>query len=325
VNSFDTGISPYYYNCGECDGSAYLPSLIVTGDLNGDGYLDFALTGVHTNPNCSDCSQTNELQSWYYGNDAQANIPSSSLTPPPPPGTYSLSVNYPGNQLYQGGSAAAALPITIVPGSVSGLVSGPSSDIFGNNDTFTVTVNGAPGGAAPTVPWSCTVTEFRSDGEPVLGWRFDCNRLGDDLDPTCPRNRYHHGLLSGRRQLQPGLPHPPTSRSVLQPPQLTIRSPRSILALHPLRRRWALHHADRDSYRGLRRTHRSGLVLLHIYCQYLRALLLRLRYGAGRLEWRRYRECLCQGRGNCGDCAAYIPNRTATLTPRLRPALTCSP
>ena len=150
VNSFDTGISPYYYNCGECDGSAYLPSLIVTGDLNGDGYLDFALTGVPYNPNCSDCSQTNELQSWYYGNDAQANIPSSSLTPPPPPGTYSLSVNYPGNQLYQGGSAAAALPITIVPGSVSGLVSGPSSDIFGNNDTFTVTVNGAPGGAAPT-------------------------------------------------------------------------------------------------------------------------------------------------------------------------------
>ena len=141
LNSFDTLEAPIGTEGGP------LPNFLVTGDMNGDGYLDFALNGVaQINVNGALVNQY-QLQPWYYSNDALASLTSSSQLPTP--GVYNLSLSYPGDVLYAP-STGSGTAITITQATPAGGVSGPSSDTYGNSDTFTVTVTGVAGGVAPT-------------------------------------------------------------------------------------------------------------------------------------------------------------------------------
>ena len=138
---FDTNSSPFG------DESGPYPDFIVTGDMNGDGYLDFALNGGVYPPE-SDQEQY-VLQPWYYSNDAQATLTGSLPSPLPPGGIYNLTASYPGSQLYQPNSNS--VQITINPVTTSGKLTGPTSAVaYGTNVTLTATVNGISGGAAPT-------------------------------------------------------------------------------------------------------------------------------------------------------------------------------
>ncbi len=97
LNYVDTGTYPFQTEGGP------LPGFIVTGDMNGDGYLDFAATGF-INDDSAPSGSLMELLPYYYGNDAQVTLNNSSQLPTP--GTYSLSMLYPGNQLYQANNTA---------------------------------------------------------------------------------------------------------------------------------------------------------------------------------------------------------------------------
>jgi len=140
--SFDTTILPLATDSGT------EPDFIVTGDMNGDGYLDFALNGT-TYTGISACPTGDcELQPWYYSNDAQASLTSSTQLPTP--GTYTLSLSYPGDQLYQPSTTPTTSPIQITQATPTGSVSGPGTVTFGANVALTATINGVPGGVAPS-------------------------------------------------------------------------------------------------------------------------------------------------------------------------------
>ena len=157
-NPIDTGQQPYTYGDPE-----NLPNFIVTGDMNGDGYLDLAInseTFVGLSP-----YELFNLQPWYYSNDAQTVLTGASQPPTPPAGTYALGLSYPGSQLY-GANNTASTPIYITQVTPTGglTVNPPSSPYpYGTSITFTETLTGVTGGAAPTG----TVTFF--DGEGTLG------------------------------------------------------------------------------------------------------------------------------------------------------------
>ena len=179
ITSFDTYEGPY----GTEGGS--LPDFIVTGDMNGDGYLDFALNGL-VYVGDSDNPQY-QLQPWYYGNDAQASVTSSTLVPTP--GNYTLNLTYPGNQLYQPNSNAVS-PITIIPATPNGSLAGPSSAVtYGTNVTLTATLNGVSGGVAPTGTVSFynggiffQSAGLNSDGEITATASITTAQLPDGLD-----------------------------------------------------------------------------------------------------------------------------------------------
>ncbi len=97
VNTADTGT----FQNGTDFGAS--PGFIVAGDMNGDGYLDFAATGL-IGDDSAPSGTLDELVPYYYGNDAQVTLSNTSQLPTP--GTYSLSMTYPGNQLYQANNTA---------------------------------------------------------------------------------------------------------------------------------------------------------------------------------------------------------------------------
>ncbi|MGA2848675.1 MAG: FG-GAP-like repeat-containing protein [Terracidiphilus sp.] len=166
VNSFDTSQLPNY-----CDCEYTPPNFIVTGDMNGDGYLDLAINGI-TYTYVQDERFTNyNLQPWYFSNDAQASVTGVTLPSVPLPGTYTLSVSYPGSPLYQPGNASN--PITITQGMPTGsLTVNPTgtSYAYGTNLTFNASVIGVANGVAPTE----YVTFYDN------GTQFDLEYLGSD-------------------------------------------------------------------------------------------------------------------------------------------------
>ncbi len=135
VSSADTGTSTF-------NGA---PGFIVTGDMNGDGFLDYAATGEVPIPQ-SDFS-LDELLPYYYGNDAQATLNVSTQLPAP--GAYTLKMNYAGNQLFHANNTATT-PITIAQGTVTGSVAGPGTAAYGTLVTLSATITGVAGGVAPT-------------------------------------------------------------------------------------------------------------------------------------------------------------------------------
>ena len=137
------------------------PGFIVTGDMNGDGYLDFAATGFIADDSAPSGS-LDQLVPFYYGNDAQVTLSNSSQLPTP--GTYSLSMTYPGNQLYQANNTATAT-ITISQGPVTGSVSGPGSISYGSQFTLNAAIVGVSGGALPT--GSVTFSDCTNPDNPV--------------------------------------------------------------------------------------------------------------------------------------------------------------
>ncbi|MGD0734895.1 MAG: FG-GAP-like repeat-containing protein [Terracidiphilus sp.] len=163
VSSFDTLNGTYNTEGGP------IPGLLVTGDMNGDGYLDFVTNAFVC---IGDCNQdTWILQPWYYSNDAQATTTGSSLSTPPLPGTYTLSMTYPGNQLYQpnplGSNPAVNTQITITEATPTGNLAvsptgtgSPAAYPYGTPLTFTATVIGVTNGVAP----GGTVTFYDNDG-----------------------------------------------------------------------------------------------------------------------------------------------------------------
>lgn len=135
VNSFDSGLSIDYTEGGP------QPDDLVVGDFNGDGYLDFALNGEIGD------GSANVLEPWFYGNDAQATLSGAAAVPVP--GSYTLSVNYPGNQLFQANDTGST-PISIVAATPTGSVNAPASGSWGQTVELSATVAGVSGGAAPT-------------------------------------------------------------------------------------------------------------------------------------------------------------------------------
>ena len=132
VNSTDTGLYIYQTEGGP------VPDFVVTGDMNGDGYLDFALNALDANYNY-------QMQPWYYGNDAQASFTGSSTEPVP--GSYTLNLAYPGNQLFTANTAST--PVTILPATPTGSISGPANSQYGSQVQITANVQGVAGGALP--------------------------------------------------------------------------------------------------------------------------------------------------------------------------------
>jgi len=106
VNSINTGTQAY-----ETDGG-FQPEFIVAADMNGDGFLDYAATGYIPNDSAPIGIQE-ELIPYYYGDDAQTSTTATSAQPlngapqSPPPGTYTVNLTYPGNQLFQANNTAA--------------------------------------------------------------------------------------------------------------------------------------------------------------------------------------------------------------------------
>jgi hypothetical protein len=156
TTNFDTGLLPYSYTYSCDSDSGYCtniyPDFIVAGDLNGDGYLDFALTGE-----TGVTAVTYELQPWYYTDDAQTSLTGATPTPTtssptvPLPGNYTVTANYNGNQLYL--SSSGSTPVTITAATPAGtLTVNPSSGpyTYGTSLTFSASIIGVSGGAAPT-------------------------------------------------------------------------------------------------------------------------------------------------------------------------------
>jgi len=164
LNSTDTNTVPYYnYNIG------VEPGFIVAGDLNGDGYLDFAATGFIYDDGAPS-GVLDELLPYYYGNDAQVSLSNASFLPTP--GTYSLSMNYPGNQLFQANNTATT-QITISQGPVTATVNGPGSIAYGSSFTLNANIYGVNGGVTPggavtfydgSTPLGAAVTLTPSEG-----------------------------------------------------------------------------------------------------------------------------------------------------------------
>jgi len=123
-----------------------LPGLIVAGDMNGDGYLDFAATGLIDYDSVWCCTQ-DQLVPYYYGNNAQASINNPGEVPTP--GTYSLAMKYPGNPLYQANNRART-QIVVTQGPVTGTVTGPGTVTYGATVTLNATVYPVTNGALPT-------------------------------------------------------------------------------------------------------------------------------------------------------------------------------
>jgi len=154
IGSFDTTLLAYNND------SSNLPDYIVTGDMNGDGYLDFALNGT-TYTGISQCPANDcDLQPWYYSNDAQASLTSSTQLPTP--GAYTLNVSYPGDQLYQPSSTTTGSTIQIVQATPTGVLLGPGTITFGATATFYATVNGVNNGVSPS-----GVVTFYDGGNPI--------------------------------------------------------------------------------------------------------------------------------------------------------------
>jgi hypothetical protein len=127
------------------EGGSY-PNFIVTGDLNGDGYLDFAATGFISDDSAPN-GLLNVLVPFYYGNDSQVALNNSSELPTP--GNYSLGMSYPGNQLFQPNSTATT-PITVLKGTIGGSnVSGPGTVNYGAAFTLSASIAGVANGALP--------------------------------------------------------------------------------------------------------------------------------------------------------------------------------
>ncbi len=165
VSVFDTGLIPYSftYSCDSDSGycSTILPDFIVAGDLNGDGYLDFALNGETG----SDTIKY-ELQPWYYSDDSQTTLsPVATPTPTtnsptvPLPGNYTVNANYTysgtagsnGSQLYLSNSGGTPITITAATPTLTSAVSPSSSSYtYGTPLTFAASVAGVTNGVAPT-------------------------------------------------------------------------------------------------------------------------------------------------------------------------------
>jgi hypothetical protein len=129
--------------------------------MNGDGYLDFAITSESFSDGTP--PELYNLVPYYYSNDAQTTLTVSS-PPTLPAGTYSLNIGYPGTQVYQSNTGSTPLYITQASPTGNLTVSPTGSPYpFGTSLTFTATVTGVAGGAAP----SGTVTFY--DGEGTLG------------------------------------------------------------------------------------------------------------------------------------------------------------
>jgi hypothetical protein len=116
------------------------PVPMISGDLNGDGYLDATLFGVDANNNTW-------LQSIDYSNSATASLTNSPAYPAP--GSYALTANYPGNLLFAASSSTNPVNITISPATPTGALSGPVSSIYGNQVLITATITGVPNGVDP--------------------------------------------------------------------------------------------------------------------------------------------------------------------------------
>lgn len=137
VSTADTGTSPY-----NTDGGIE-PGFIVTGDMNDDGFLDFAATGTAIIGD----QTTFELLPYYYGNDAQA--PLNVSTTLPAPGAYTLNMTYAGNKLFKANNTATT-PITISQGTVIGILTGPTTAAYQSTVTITATIAGVAGAAVPS-------------------------------------------------------------------------------------------------------------------------------------------------------------------------------
>ena len=152
--TYDTGTMPYY-----TDGGGPLPGTLVAGDLNGDGYLDFAATGFLSD-DAAPSGSVDELVPFYYGNDSQVSLNNASLLPTP--GNYSLGMDFPGNQLFQSNSTATAA-VVVTKGVVSSSsVTGPGTVNYGTSFNLVANIVGVANGAIPTG----TVT-FYSDGNQI--------------------------------------------------------------------------------------------------------------------------------------------------------------
>jgi hypothetical protein len=134
IASFDTAIIPFATDGGT------LPDFLVAGDMNGDGYLDFALTGSST-------LVPYQLQPWYYSNDAQTSLTSSTQVPLP--GNYTLSLSYPGNQLYEPSTTPNGSSIVITKATPAGALVGPGAITYGSSANVNANVNGVNTGVPP--------------------------------------------------------------------------------------------------------------------------------------------------------------------------------
>jgi hypothetical protein len=188
VNSFDTGQLPYS-NDGD---PGTLPDFIVTGDMNGDGYLDFALNATRsTQINQCPANQC-DLQPWYYSNDAQTSINGSSLSPLPVPGTYNLTANYDGSPLYLSNSGNST--VTITQGTPTGLLTvNPTSSpyAYGTGLTFNASVIGVANGVAPS-----QYVTFLDNGS-----EFDLEYLFSDGGTTGTTSSFTSSLAPGQHNI----------------------------------------------------------------------------------------------------------------------------
>jgi len=184
LNSFDTGQLPYSNDSSP----GTLPDFIVTGDMNGDGYLDFALNGT-TSAQINQCPATQcNLQPWYYSNDAQTSINGSSLSPLPVPGTYNLTANYDGSPLYLSNSGNSTVNIT--QGTPTGMLTvSPTSSpyAYGTGLTFNASVIGVANGVAPS-----QYVTFLDNGS-----QFDLEYLISDGGTTGTTSSFTSSLTPG--------------------------------------------------------------------------------------------------------------------------------